>query len=222
MTRRDRRDPTTGGAAGPRPRGGLADKRRAILAGALTVFARDGYTRAGVDAIAAEAGVSTRTIYNHFTDKAELFRSVIQESATRAADAQIEIIDRHLRKVMELEADLVAFGLDWAAQSTAGHAEHFSLTRQINAERGHIPRSAIDAWQEIGPLRVRRVLADRLRVLIGRGLLRDGDPERAALHLMRLVSVTNPSYPGATTPGDDEITEAVEAGVRAFLHGYLS
>lgn len=62
------------------------------MAGALTVFARDGYMRASVDAIAAEAGVSTRTIYNHFQDKAQLFQTVIQESATRVAEAQIAII----------------------------------------------------------------------------------------------------------------------------------
>ena len=47
-----------------------SDKRRAIIDGALAVFARDGYTRASIDAISAEAGVSTRTVYNHFTDKA--------------------------------------------------------------------------------------------------------------------------------------------------------
>ncbi|WP_059007689.1 TetR/AcrR family transcriptional regulator [Streptomyces specialis] len=217
-----RRDTTPGGTPRPRPRGGLADKRRAILAGALTVFARDGYTRAGVDAIAAEAGVSTRTIYNHFADKAELFHQVIQESAGRAAEAQIAIIDRHLRKVTALEPDLVAFGLDWAAQSTTGHAEHFALTRQVNAERGHIPPAAIEAWQETGPLRVRRVLAARLAALADRGLLRGGDPELAAVHLLRLVSVTNPSFPGGVLPDDEEVTAAVEAGVRAFLHGYLS
>ncbi|MGK5532765.1 TetR/AcrR family transcriptional regulator [Streptomyces sp. URMC 129] len=230
MTRRDTTTGTTGttgtstggGTARTRPRGGLADKRRAILAGALTVFARDGYSRANVDAIAAEAGVSTRTIYNHFGDKAALFHDVIRESATRAADAQIAIIDRHLRKVTDLEPDLVAFGLDWAAQSTAGHAAHFALTRQINAERGHIPRPAIDAWQELGPLRVRRALAARLRALTDRGLLRDGDPDLAAVHLMKLVSVTNPSYPGGTTAPDPAgTTEAVRAGVRVFLHGYL-
>ncbi|WP_424532941.1 helix-turn-helix domain-containing protein [Sphaerisporangium viridialbum] len=60
--------------AGTRPRGGLADKRRAILAGALTVFARDGYTRATTEAISAQAGVSSRTLYNHFQDKARLFK----------------------------------------------------------------------------------------------------------------------------------------------------
>ncbi|MEO3749987.1 TetR/AcrR family transcriptional regulator [Streptomyces sp. B6B3] len=213
-------DGTAVGARRPRPRGGLADKRRAILAGALTVFARDGYTRASIDAIAAQAGVSTRTIYNHFTDKAELFEAVIQASASRVADDQIAVIDRHLRKVTDLEADLVEFGLAWVEPVAAAHAEHFSLTRQINAEAGHIPPAAIAAWQETGPLRVRRELADRLRVLMDRGLLRAGDPGRAALHLMLLLSVTNPSYPQIADPAGGDLPEAVTEGVRAFLHGY--
>ena len=61
------------------------DKRQAILRGALSVFSRDGYSRASIDAIAKESEVSTRTLYNHFADKADLFRNVIQASASEAA-----------------------------------------------------------------------------------------------------------------------------------------
>jgi len=196
----------------------LADKRRSILVGALIVFARDGYTRASIDAISAEAAVSTRTIYNHFTDKAELFGAVIQDSAARAADAQIAIIERYLHRVVDLEADLVEFGLALAGPVRNEHAAHFALVRQINAEVGHIPQEAIDAWQEIGPLRVRRVLAGRLRVLADRGLLRFEDPEQAALQLMRLIAAGNPSYRGAV-PTEEEIAETVTAGVHTFLYG---
>ncbi|GLW11241.1 TetR family transcriptional regulator [Microtetraspora sp. NBRC 13810] len=211
---------TRGDTAPTRPRGGLADKRRAILAGALTVFARDGYTRTSLDAISAAAGVSTRTIYNHFTDKARLFQAVIQESATRAADAQIAIIDRHLTKVVDLEADLVEFGLAFTAPTAAEHAEHFALVHQINAEAGHIPQPAIDAWQETGPLRVRRALAAHLGRLTERGLLEVADPDRAAVHLLLLISVADPSYRGAV-PTREAISETVAAGVRVFLRGYL-
>lgn len=202
-----------------RPLGGLADKRRAILTGALPVFARDGYTRASIDAISTAAGVSTRTIYNHFQDKAQLFQTVIQDSATRVADAQIAMIDRHLTKVTDLEPDLTEFGRALARPMT-GYADHFALVRQINAETGHIPQAAIDAWQETGPLRVRRALAGRMRELADRGLLRVDDPERVANHLMLLVSVPNLSYRGAAQ-SEEEITEMVVSGVRAFLHGYL-
>ena len=43
----------------------------------MRLFLRDGYARTSVDAIAAEAGVSKRTIYNHYGDKESLFLSVV-------------------------------------------------------------------------------------------------------------------------------------------------
>ncbi len=194
------------------------DKRQAVLSGGLTVFARDGYARASIDVIAAEAQVSSRTIYNHFQDKAGLFRAVIQDSAQRVAAAQLDIVDRYLRKVTDLQADLVEFGIAWRTPMP-DYAEHSALVRQVNAEAGHIPQEAIDAWQEAGPLAVRRALADRLAALAAEGLLRVDDPMRAALHFSLLISGANPSYLGARmTP--EEITEAVTTGVHAFLHGY--
>ncbi|KAA0023463.1 TetR/AcrR family transcriptional regulator [Antrihabitans cavernicola] len=194
------------------------DKRRSMLDGGLAVFARDGYSRASIDTIAGESGVSTRTIYNHFEDKAGLFRAVILESANQAAEHQMAIIDRHLRKVVDLEADLVEFGRAWATPDPDA-AVHFALVRQINADSGHLPKDAIDGWQETGPMRVRRYLADRIAELIERGLLSGDDPFRMALHLSLLVTVRNPSFHGAEHTAAE--TEAmVRAGVHAFLHGY--
>jgi AcrR family transcriptional regulator len=194
-------------------------KRQAILDGALEVFARDGYTRASIDAISAAAGVSTRTIYNHFADKAQLFQTVIQESARRAADAQIAIVQRQLTKVADVEQDLIEFGVAFTTSMTGADRTHFALVRHVNAEAGHVPQAAIDAWQEIGPLRVRRALADRLRPLADRGLLRIDDPDLTARHLMLLVDAANPSYRGEI-PTEQEIVRIVTAGVRAFLYGY--
>jgi AcrR family transcriptional regulator len=194
------------------------DKRQAVLAGGLTVFARDGYARASIDVIAAEAQVSSRTLYNHFRDKAGLFRAVIQDSAERVAAAQLEIIDRCLRRITHLETDLVEFGIAWRTPMP-DYAEHSALVRQVNAEAGHIPEEAIDAWQQTGPLAVRRALADRFTTLADEGLLDFEDPMQAALHFSLLISGANPSYLGARmTP--DEVTQAVTTGVHAFLHGY--
>jgi AcrR family transcriptional regulator len=204
---------------GPRPGGGLPDKRRAILSGALALFARDGYTRASLDAIATEAGVSSRTIYNHFRDKAQLFETVIQESSGRVAEIQVAIIDRHLSKIVDLEGDLVEFGLAWLAVTDSAVAPHFALVRQINAELEHIPQPAIDAWREAGPRRVRSELADRLGRIADRGSLRIADPDRAAVHLMLLVSHDNLPY-GADPRDEKERTAMVTAGVHTFLRGY--
>ena len=183
------------------------DKRQAVLRGALSVFARDGYSRASIDAIAKESEVSTRTLYNHFADKADLFRQVIQASAGEAARDQIAIIERHFHKVTDLQEDLTAFGRAMSAQQ--GHAEHFALVRQINAELAHIPAEAIEAWQETGPRKVRRELASRLEALGFR------DPRRAAVHLMVLTMTGDPSISGSR-PDDEDIA----AGVRVLLHGH--
>jgi AcrR family transcriptional regulator len=200
-----------------RPRGGLADKHQAILEGALVIFARDGYSRASIDAIAAQAQVSTRTIYNHFRDKADLFQAVIQMSATRVADAQIMIIDNFFRKVTDLEEDLVDFAEAWLTPMP-DYADHSALVRQINAEVGHIPAAAIETWQQTGPRRVLTALAEKLAVLAERGWLTLDDPELAAHQFAVLITVPNPSLRGDTgEPGD---TRSVRSGVRVFLNGY--
>src|ERR1700759_3340330 len=99
-----------------RPGGRSAEKQEAMLRGGLAVFGRDGYTRAAVDAIAREAGVSTRTIYNHYADKAELFAAVIVASADRVAESQIGTIAQYLD---DDEPDLRAFARVWATPDPA-------------------------------------------------------------------------------------------------------
>ena len=198
--------------------GRSADKRQAILAGALTVFARDGYSRASIDDIAAEAGVSTRTIYRHAHDKARLFGLVIEMSASRVARSQVEVIDHVLRDANDLEGALIVLGQEMNAP-LVDYPEHFALVRQINAELGHVPPASLDAWQAAGPGRVRGALADQFRSLADREQLRLDDAGRAAIHFLRLISI-EPRLPDGSIPDDHEVREAVTAGVRVFLHGY--
>jgi hypothetical protein len=131
----------------------------------------------------------------------------------------VDIIDRHLRKVIDLEADLVDFGLAWIAVLTSDLAPHFALIRQINAETEHIPPIALKLWRETGPDRTRRELAERLRRTAQRGGLAIDDPLRAAGHLMLLISADNLTDPAAL--GDEDAVRAmVTAGVHTFLYGY--
>ncbi|MFD4697909.1 TetR/AcrR family transcriptional regulator [Streptomyces niveus] len=207
------------------PRKGLKEKREAIQYGARTVFGRDGYTRASIDAIAAEAGVSTRTIYNHFTDKEELFGSVFLESTVSVTEASQELLDRHLRKlrrIEDVEADFLAYARDWVGQGSE-HPEHFALVRQIVTEGSRMPAAVIDEWQHTGPRTLRRNLARRLRELADAGLLDiDADAEMAAArHLSVLVGgVMLETYFGALPMGADEAEEYARSAVWAFLKLY--
>jgi len=52
-------------------------KRESILNGAVQVFTDLGYDNASMDKIAEIAGVSKRTVYNHFLNKENLFQEVV-------------------------------------------------------------------------------------------------------------------------------------------------
>src|SRR5882757_1318199 len=81
---------------------GWQRKHAAIAAAALVLFARDGYERTSVDAIAAEAGVSKRTVYSHYGDKENLFLLVLRETYDGMRKRVGDIVDRNLRDVNEV------------------------------------------------------------------------------------------------------------------------
>jgi AcrR family transcriptional regulator len=200
----------------------MSNKRDDVIRGAFAVFGREGYVSASIDAIAREAGVSTRTIYNHFTDKEALFRTTLEDSAARVAAAHIALMEHHLRDAVNLEASLIAFALAWISPA-ADTADHFALLRRIQAERAQLPRAAVEAWRRVGPLRVKRELASYLGRFAERGWLRLNDPQRAALQLASLVSHAESWVGGSPTPTRaEELRATVESSVRVFLYGYAT
>jgi TetR/AcrR family transcriptional regulator, regulator of autoinduction and epiphytic fitness len=54
-------------------------KRAAIIEGAVDVFITMGYELASMDKIAETAGVSKRTVYNHFGNKDNLFQAIVND-----------------------------------------------------------------------------------------------------------------------------------------------
>jgi AcrR family transcriptional regulator len=64
--------------APPRRRMPAANRREAILAAALDVFADGGYHETSVEVVAARAGVSKALIYEHFDSKRELHRALLE------------------------------------------------------------------------------------------------------------------------------------------------
>jgi AcrR family transcriptional regulator len=64
-----------------------AQRREQILGAATRAFARGGFANTGLDAIAAEAGVTPVILYRHFASKADLYREVIESGHQRLRDA---------------------------------------------------------------------------------------------------------------------------------------
>jgi AcrR family transcriptional regulator len=208
----------------PLPRGGRIATRAAIIDGARAVFGRDGYVRASVDAIAAEAGVSTRTVYNHFGDKEGLFAEVVTGSAADVHGALSAHTAARLASVTDaaqLESALVALAHDWVATMDL-FPDHFAVARQVAAESAHLDPGLVQTWYESGPLAARADLARHFDRLARSGLLRTDNPARCArhFHLLAFAEITERSGNGAVALPDAETELIIASGVRAFLAGY--
>ena len=174
-----------------------------------------------LDVIAADAKVSTRTVYNHFENKDALIHAAIISSAEATAQHQIDIVRRLLDAPDDARRALTEFGLVWATVDSATDV-HFAMVRQIRADIAHIPPATIDAWQEAGPLRVRKEIAARFQEMHRAGLLalpaQRGAALTAALQFVQLTAgaADRPGQPMNPT----ELRRLVGSGVHVFLAAY--
>ncbi|WP_280678581.1 TetR/AcrR family transcriptional regulator [Kitasatospora sp. MAA19] len=205
---------TTGGAGRP-------EKRKAITRAATAVFGREGYVRASMDAIAAEAGVSKRTVYNHFADKETLFLSVALLNSAELTEAIRELMEKHLDRVVDLRQDLTDFAVE-RARAVLSAGDHGALGRAIRAEVANIPADVLEAWLEAGPIASHRDLAEHFEAIAGRGLLAVDDPAQAAerFTLLTFHGVAERSFWGALPVTDEDVVRIAQEGVDAFLRIY--
>ncbi|MGW6687484.1 TetR/AcrR family transcriptional regulator [Streptomyces sp. NPDC054961] len=221
---------STGGAGGASGTGSAKkqEKQIAIASASCTLFGREGYARASVDALAAAAGVSTRTLYNHFPGgKAMLFATVVTWTSTRVREAQVAMIDAVLDPARpphpdDVERDLVALAHAFIGLM-ADYPDHFALVRHIHAEADHVPPEVLEAWTNAGPGPVGRALADAMEGLAAAGLLDvHGDAALACTHFMALTSqpILQLSHYGVLPIPQPQVDRLVTGGVAAFLRAY--
>ena len=107
-----------------------------MLDAATTLFLRDGYGATSLEAVAAAAGVSKRTLYARFAGKADLLRVVVARLVARWLPA----FDTGLDRASGLEAALLAAARVMLA--TALVPEALALHRLVVAEIGRFPELA--------------------------------------------------------------------------------
>ena len=198
---------------------GRIDKRQAILDAAAVVFAREGYAQAGVDVIAAEAGVAKPTVYNHFGDKESLFRAWIAAEADRAMAKNLAVVDRlqdtgrDLRKVLE---DVGHRFLQCYCEDTSS-----ALRRLLYAELTRFPDLA-DIARGRAANRVNDAFADRLARLALAGRLRISDPAEAAEQFSALLTgpIEARSRLGTRNVPDRELRAISRSAVNTFLRAF--
>lgn len=197
---------------GPR---GMA-RRRAILEAAEHLFIEKGFEQTTLSDIIGRAGGSRATLYEHFGDKAGLFRAMMEENS---ADILAGLADARADDLASPEVELTKFALHFVQallndQTTA-------ILRILVSEGSRIPDIA-ESFFRIGPETALARLADYLRRLSEAGALQIDNPQVAARAFLGMVSgnimMRRLILPERSLPMD-EIDCYVRQAVALFLRG---
>ena len=147
-------------------------KRDAIIAAAAESFFTKGFAATSIEQVAADAGVSKVTIYNHFGDKRALFAASVDDqcAAMRASFALEPAPTGTLRERLTAIAEaMVAF---------LSREELVRFDRRIAAETETEPEIG-EAFLAAGPHRMRSAFAALLDTMVAGGELDIADTELA-------------------------------------------
>ena len=158
------------------------DETRGIIYGAARhVFADNGYAATSMEAVARQAGVSTKTLYRLIPNKAALFEGMV----TDRLDRTLTNVDLHAIDHADIEEALYA-ALMACAELTLDE-EVIALQRMVLQEA--CKTSDIGGmFYRNGVARITAALADWLRTQQKRGLIELDDVEEAAGMLLGMVA----------------------------------
>ncbi len=193
-------------------------KRDAVVEAATRAFLTHGYEASSMDAIAADAGVSKRTVYNHFPGKRELFRAVVaglyEEFNSDGGQT--------LRHDQPPEQALPAFLRSLLAHM--GQPEVQGLLRLVIAEHQRFPELTQDYLE--GKSQTYSLLNAYIAAQHARGSLDAPDPHMVAAQLLGGLKemLFWPTMLGLPVTADPErvIADSVAALVRAHGGGRVS
>ncbi|MGG4345237.1 TetR/AcrR family transcriptional regulator [Paenibacillus lautus] len=197
-------------------RKGSSDKRAKIIAAARDLFLSDGFDRSSVDAVAAKAGVSKRTVYDYYGDKQNLLLAVVEETSRAVLDMIKQGISDYLWEFEDLEEALILFCEQFVA-SANGSSDYSALIRLVTMEAANLPASfleKLDNATEEGIIR-------RFTEFGQTGLLDVPDPVMATKHFAALTFLLVFDQPRKTGTLEEEQTKRIiTEGVRVFICAY--
>lgn len=208
------------GRGAQRPSGERAErKRHAIVRAARACFVREGFG-AGMDQIAAEAGVSKVTVYNHFGSKEALFLEVITDALrgalAKAVAGTVRLADA--AESADLRAGLTETAREWVHGMT--DPEVIALRRLVTAEVRQFPELGA-AWERHGPGDTYTVLSAAFRKLAAQGRLEMDDVDLAIIQFQGLALYPHLIYSTYGKTLSRQMTEdLIRTGVEMFLSYY--
>ncbi|CAO3422978.1 TetR/AcrR family transcriptional regulator [Azospirillum endophyticum] len=204
--------------AGSAARGSV--KRDAVVEAATRAFLTHGYEASSMDAIAADANVSKRTVYNHFPGKRELFQAVV---SGLYKDFQSDGGQSLLRHEQPPEQALPVFLRSLLAHM--GRPEVRGLLRLVIAEHQRFPELSQD-YLEGGKSQAYALLDSYIAAQHTRGRLNAPEPHVVATQLLGGMKEVLfwPTMLGLTITADPErvIADSVAALIRTYGTAPLS
>ncbi|MFI0084648.1 TetR/AcrR family transcriptional regulator [Streptomyces bobili] len=193
-------------------------KRQAIVRAARELFLREGFG-VGMDAIAAEAGVSKVTIYNHFGSKEALFTAVITGALDEPLAGDASAALEKLAEAEDVRAALLDAARSWV-HSVRTNDDVAALRNLVAAEVHRFPELG-RAWQHHGPEEHHPAVANALRTLADQGRLVIPDLEAAIIQLYALLVFPHMVFGSYATHIDEGLTDRlITSGVDMFLSHY--
>ncbi|MEM7780776.1 MAG: TetR/AcrR family transcriptional regulator [Pseudomonadota bacterium] len=189
-------------------------KREAIVAAASDRFFEDGFAATSIEQVAADAGVSKVTIYNHFGDKRALFAAAV----TRECEKMRGYFSLEAMPAGDIRERLTS--LAEAMYAFLSRPEMVQFDRRIAAETEY-EASIGRAFLEAGPWRMKAGFSAYLAHASDTGELSIPDPELAAEQFVSMVKgMGDMERRFGVTPSDEESASRIVGAVNVFLAAY--
>jgi len=190
-------------------------KRELIVAAARKLFLGNGFGSTSMDAIAAEAGVSKRTVYSHFENKETLFAAIMGDMCEIVSGDNPDepIPDKNPEEVLK------ALGLH--ILHSVMEPEALDVFRVVLAENATFPELGKAFW-DAGPEMMKEYLATYLAELDRRGVLSVPDPDLAAFQFMGMIKWPyhiRLLFNAGDQPTQGELETALDQAVSVFVNG---
>ncbi|MBV6668851.1 TetR/AcrR family transcriptional regulator [Xanthomonas euvesicatoria pv. alangii] len=190
-------------------------KRNAIVEAAIAQFRQHGFEATSMDRVAATAGVSKRTVYNHFPSKDALFGEILRGLWQRSAEA----VNLAYRPDQPLHLQLIA--LLQQKLRLLDDPAFIDLSRVAIAEGIHSPARARELLSQLGSKE--EGTTTWLRAALADGRLAGVEPEFATQQLQALVKgfAFWPQITMGQPPlSPQQQTQVAESAVAMFLGLY--
>jgi TetR/AcrR family transcriptional regulator, mexJK operon transcriptional repressor len=195
--------------------------RAAVVEAATTLFLEKGYAGTTMEDIAAVAGLTKRTVYNNYTEKAALFTQIMADAIAYAEEFASGLPAHFAAGLTAVALPAALHDLGRTLALGILRPEVIALRRLLIGEARAFPELAAEYFTR-APGRVIAALASGFDHLSGQGLLQVPDAKRAAEQFAYLV-VGEPldrAILVGRMPSNAHVIACARDGVETFLARY--